>query len=91
MKRLFKIAIWPIFFILVITNIYIFVSGITLGDEINTFETESKKIHLENMVLENKKSHLGSISYAASIAAELNFSKKQEPIYLDNAKYAMNR
>jgi hypothetical protein len=70
---------------------YIFVSGIVLGNQITHFEQEIKKIHQQNVELDKQTSHLDSLEYAASIAASLDFVKRSTPIVLDNLKYALNR
>lgn len=86
-----KNSIWIIFAILIVTNIFIFVSGIKLSDEISYFEKETRLFHQESVELEKQKSSLSSLQYAASIAATLEFTKKSQPIYLENLPYAMNK
>lgn len=90
-RLIVKNSIWIIFVILLVTNFFIFVSGIKIGDEINYFEKETRVFHQQNVELEKQKSSLSSLQYAASIAATLDFTKKSQPIYLDNLPYAMNK
>jgi len=90
-KIIYKNIVWVLLIGLVITNIYLFVSGISLADKINFFENETRKIHQQNIALENETSYFDSISYAASMAAVLDFVKPSSPIYLENLKYALNR
>ena len=86
-----KILIYFFLFLLIAGNVYSFVSGIELANEIGTFETESKRIHQENIELEKKATTINSLQYAASIAASLDFVKQAAPIYLNNLTYALNR
>jgi len=91
MKKNIKNIIWPILFILVVSNIYIFVSGIKISDEINRYESEITKIHQENIDLEKKTYEVESLKYTASMAASLNFIEKPAPLILNKAAYALNR
>ncbi|MDH7476641.1 MAG: hypothetical protein QHH09_04270 [Microgenomates group bacterium] len=90
MKKKYHYFIWLLFFVLFIANIYIFVCGIKLSNEINYYETEISKYSLENKELEKKVYDLSSLKYAASMAAELNFVVKAKPLFLENIKYALN-
>jgi len=91
MKQLIKYGIWIIMPVLLFANMFIFVSGIVLGNQISHFEKETKKIHQQNVELDRQTSHLDSLDYAASIAASLDFVKRSPPIVLENLKYALNR
>ncbi|MBI2641083.1 hypothetical protein HYW87_00610 [Candidatus Roizmanbacteria bacterium] len=75
--------------LLLLSNVYIFVNTIRLGGDINHFEKEIKTLHQENLSLENEAYQLDSLQYAASLAAELDFSKKSQPFYLESLKYAL--
>lgn len=88
LKIFFKNIIWLVLSILVAGNIFIFVSGMKLANEINFYEREIKKLHRENTELTTKISQLNSLQFAASIAGQLNFVKKSQPIYLESLKYA---
>lgn len=90
MKILNK-TIYLFFVMLVIGNVYIFVSGIKLSDQINHFEAETAKIHQQNIELENKIFEITSLKETASMAASLNFTEKPAPIVLENNPYAFNR
>lgn len=76
---------------LVISNVFVFLHSIQLSDKVNRFEKESKVLHQKNLILENKIYDVNSLQYAASIAAQLDFSQKAQPIYLDNLKYARSQ
>lgn len=91
MNRLLQYGIWIILPVLILVNMFVFVSGIVLGDQIGRFEKESKKVHEQNVALKQKTSHLDSLEYAASTAASLDFVKRSSPIVLENLKYALNR
>ncbi len=91
MKLVYKYTIWLIFFALLATNIFIFLHSIKLSDEINHFEKEISALHQENLQLANKIYAVDSFQNAASLAAQLDFTKKAQPVYLDDLKYALNR
>ena len=80
--------VWVIFILFVIANGYVFVESMRLGSEVTRFEREIKKLYLDNLDLENKVSSLDSLQFAASVAAQLDFTKKSQPLFLDNLNYA---
>ena len=90
MKQLTKFSIWTLFLVLISANIYIFLQSIQLSDKINHFAKANKTLHRENLTLENKIYDVDSLKYASSMAAQLDFSHKAQPVYLDNLQYARN-
>ena len=88
MKHLTKFSIWAVFLVLVSANIFVFLNGLKLSDKINHFEKDIKNLHQENLGLENKIYEVDSLQYAASLAAQLDFTQKAQPVFLDNLKYA---
>ncbi|MBI4008897.1 hypothetical protein HY357_01575 [Candidatus Roizmanbacteria bacterium] len=91
MNLLTKHTIAIIFFLLLSANVFVFIHSIKLSDEINHFEKEIKVLHQENLSLENKMYEIDSLQYASSIATQLNFTDKAQPIYLENLKYARSQ
>lgn len=91
MKIIIKQCTWILVLALIIGNVYIFINGMQLANNISYFESQTKKLHLENLRLEKKVSAFDSYSYAASMAAKLDFTNKAAPMFLDNLKYALNR
>ncbi len=91
MKKLIKPAVIIFFTALIIANVYIFVAGIKSSVEITKMETELENLKQENYGLESKLGKVSSLEYAASMAANMDFSKKTVPTYLDSLKYALNR
>jgi len=91
MKFIFKNFIWIFFVGLIIGNVYIFLSGIRLSNEINRYEKEITRLHNENTDLEKQVFEIESLKYTASMAATLNFTEQPAPMILDNFKYALNR
>ncbi len=91
MKIVLKDTLIGLFFLLLVANTGIFVSGMYLGDDINRFEGEIKKLNRENAILEKEVYQFGSLQYAASLSAKLNFTKQSQPVYFENLKYALNR
>lgn len=89
MIKLFRNTIWVIFLVLAVINIFIFIKGIKLSTEISFYENETNKLHQDNLELEKQAYGFDSLRYAASMAAVLNFTKKAQPIYIENAKYAL--
>ena len=88
MKNLTKFLVWAIFLILVSANIYVFLNSLKLSDNINRFEKEIKVLHQQNLSLENRVYEVDSLQFAASLAGQLDFTQKAQPVYLDNLKYA---
>lgn len=91
MKKTVKLTIWIAFFLLISVNVFIFLSGMKLSKQINYFEKETKRLHQENIDLEKKAYEADSLQYAASVAAQLDFTKKAEPYFLENLRYALKR
>ncbi len=90
MKLIFKDTVWVLFFVLLAVNIYIFVSGIRLSNELSSFDQQTRILHQQNLELNTQLSHVDSLQYAASMAARLNFVQKSTPVYLDNLTVAQN-
>lgn len=88
MKNLTKFLVWVIFLVLVSANVYVFLNSLKLSDNINRFEKEIKVLHQENLSLENRIDDVDSLQFAASLADQLDFTQKAQPVYLDNLKYA---
>jgi len=91
MQKTIKKFIWVVLLFLVAGNIYMFCSGIAVSDTINNLEQKTKKLHQENKELEKHLYKVESLQYAASIAANLNFTVSSQPIYLNSLKYAQKR
>lgn len=90
MKKIYKNGLWMVMIAIIVGNAFIFLSGLTLADETRKFEKDIVKLRLENTDLEKKVYQSQSFTYAASMAAALNFTKKIEPVYIDNLLYAKN-
>lgn len=88
LKIFFKNIIWLVLLILMAGNIFIFVSGIKLANGLNFYEKEIKKLHQDNIELTTQISQFNSLQFAASVASQLNFVRKSQPVYLENLKYA---
>lgn len=91
MNHLTKYILWAVFFVLISVNIYVFLNSLKLSDRINLFEKEIKSMHQENLGLENKIYEVDSLQYAASLAAQLDFSQKAQPTFLENLKFARSQ
>jgi len=91
MKKLIKPTIILFFIALVVANVYIFVVGIKSSVEITKMESQLENLRQENYSLESKLGEVSSLEYAASMAANMDFSKKAVPTYLESLKYALNR
>lgn len=88
-KGVFRFVVWSLFLALVVANIAIFVSGMRLSEQINFYEKETKRLHQENLELEQKMYEVNSLQHAASLAAQLDFKKKAEPYYLHQIGFAL--
>ena len=91
MNIISKNILYVIFAALLTLNVYIFISSMYLGDEINRFDSQIKKYTFENSMLEKEVYKAQSLQYAASLSAHLNFTHQQQPVYFENLKYALNR
>lgn len=91
MRFILRNTVWVLFIALIVCNVYIFISGITLSDEISGFDKNIAKLHQENLELEKKLYDVSSLHYAASVAAQLSFTEKSNPIYWESLKFALNR
>lgn len=91
MKVIFKNSFYFLFVGLLIANVYIFVTSMYLGDEINRFDSQIKTLTQENTGLEKEVYQAESLQYAASLSASLHFTAQSQPVFFDNLKYALNR
>ncbi len=91
MKSLPRIFTVGLFLLLIAANVYIFLSGMKVSEQINFFEAQTKKLQQENIELEKKAYAANSLQHAASVAAELNYTKKAEPYFLNNLRFALKK
>jgi hypothetical protein len=89
--KLIKYAVGLFIVVAISLNIFIFLQGLQLGDQIGKYEVEIAKLKEDNIELEKKLYEAQSYTYASSVAAQFNFVKQTEPIYIDNLFYAQNR
>jgi cell division protein FtsL len=80
--------LWFLLAALLFFNIYVFVSNLRMGEEIKAFDKKIILLRQENLDLETKIFKLNSYENIASLAADLNFVKKEMPVYLEDLKYA---
>ncbi len=88
MKKFVKLSLYLAFGLLIAVNVFVFVSGMSLSQEINKLEVETKKLKRENMELENKLYQTNSLEFASIFAEDLDFTQKAEPHYLENLGFA---
>lgn len=91
MLKVAKSLLSALFICLIVINLFIFVSGIKIGSQVNSLEKNINKLKKENLNLENKVVELDSYQYAASLAATLDFTARSQPIYIGNPPYAQNQ
>lgn len=91
MTYILKHIVGIAFFALLFGNIYVFINGVQLSDKIHFYESEVKNLRQENINLEKHVYKFDSISYAASIAAELDYEDSKDMLYVTNPGYALNR
>jgi hypothetical protein len=73
-----------------VANVFVFLNGLRIGDQIGTFETSIASLKEENTDLEKKVYESQSFTNAASMAAAMNFTKKTNPVYIDTMLFAKN-
>ncbi len=88
MKNIFLRTTWLIMFILVFANLFMFISGIVLSDEINNFELKTDSLRKNNLTLEKEAANLGSLKFAQEQAKKLQFTNSSLPQSLDKLGYA---
>lgn len=91
MKYFYKLIITGIFTGLILLNIWVFTKGMNLSEDINKFELKTKKLKKENMELEANLYRINSLKNTSSMAANLDFTKKADPYFLDNLKVALKK
>lgn len=88
MKNILLKTTWLIMFALIISNLFTFISGIVLSDEINNFELKTIDLNKANLTLEKEAAKLSSLKFAREQAEKLQFSKSSTPQSLDQLGYA---
>ncbi len=91
MKKMGKLLIGILFLVLIGANLYIFVSGMHLSQQISYLEKETNRLHKENLSLQKKAYEADSLQFAASVAAKLDFAQKEEPYFLENLGFALRK
>jgi len=88
MKNIIKSTIYIVFLALIFANFSIFASSISISQKITYYESESQKLHQENIELERQAYEVNSLQHIASEAANLQFTQQTKPMYIDNLKVA---
>lgn len=91
MKLSFNSFILGLIILLVGINITIFVKGISLSNEIHYYEKELSTLRQQNVDYEQKIYKMESYTLTASLAAELDYGKYNDPIYSELPQYALNK
>lgn len=89
MKINFNTSVIVIIVFMVVINIAIFIRGISLSNDIQYFEEEMAQLKDQNTSLQQKIYKASSYEQTASIAAELNYGKYNDPLYDSLSKYAL--
>lgn len=90
MKNIFLKTTWFVISLLVIINLFTFISGIVLSDEINNFEQKTLNLRKVNLTLEKEAANLSSLKFAREQAKKLNFDNSSSPQSLDQLRFAYN-
>lgn len=88
MKNIFLRISGFIFIGLIIANLFMFVSGIVLSDEINSYELKTESLRKKNLNLEKDAANLSSLKFAQEQAIKFNFTNSSTPQALDELTYA---
>ena len=91
MKNIVRQLVGLTFLVLLAANVYVFMNGVQLSDKVHYYESEVSKLRNENISLEKTVYKFDSITYAASIAAELEYAEADEKMYVTKPGYAYNR
>jgi len=84
-------AIVCIIVLMVGINIAIFVRGIGLSNEIHYYESELHTLKQQNIEFEQRIYTMSSYTLTASLAAELDYGKYNDPIYQEEQAFALNQ
>lgn len=88
MKNVLLRATGLIMTVLIIANLFTFISGIVLSDEINSFELKTDSLRKSNLSLEKEVANLGSLKFATEQAKKLGFTNFSTPQTLNQSRYA---
>ena len=91
MKSFYKLIITGVFTGLILLNLWVFNKGMNLSEDINKFELKTKNLKKENMELEANLYRINSLKNTSSMAANLDFTKKANPYFLDNLRVALKK
>jgi len=83
MKNILFRATGLVMFVLVIANLFVFISGIVLSDQINNYEIKTDSLRKSNLTLEKDVASLSSLQFAQEEAKKLQFDKISVPQSLD--------
>lgn len=91
MKKYLNYFVPFLLLVLIIANAFIIVRGLKLSGEIYRFESQTKSIKKQNSELEKKLYDASSLQHAASVAAQLGYTKNAPAYSLTVLKQARNR
>jgi len=83
-------AIIGIIILLIGVNVAIFIRGIKLSNDISYYESQLEMLSQDNIESEQAIYKFESYVWTASLAAELDYGKYNDPIYTQLPKYAQN-
>ncbi|MDP4011639.1 MAG: hypothetical protein Q8P72_05445 [Candidatus Roizmanbacteria bacterium] len=89
MKFSISTTIIGVIIILIGVNVFIFIRGLQLGSEIVFYETGVATYKEHNIELEQKIYKLESLVWTASLAAELEYGKYNDPMYIEQPRFAL--
>jgi len=91
MNKPVNLMILSIATFLVCANIFVFVRGIYLAEEIRYHEREINSLRVENTQLTQTLYQMNSHTISASHAAVLGYGSFNDPVYFETAQYARNQ
>lgn len=91
MRLSIQTGIMGIIIILIGINVAIFIQGIKLSKDIHYYESEISKLKQQNIEYEQAIYKVESYAWTASLAAELEYGKYNDPIYIQPPQYAQNQ
>lgn len=80
-----------IFGIFLVANIGLFLHGLFLSEEISRYDSQIKKLQIENVELERQVDNTKSLSYALEMAKRMSFTEKTNFVFLGQSPYALQR
>jgi uncharacterized protein YpmB len=90
MKTYYKEIIFGVFILAIIGNIAIFISSMTLSNEIHVYEQKTFTLTQENTQLEKEMADAESFLHTQEYQTKWGFKRADKPTYVSDLPMALN-